>query len=155
MEFQQCSEQPEQPEWEQMAISSPYQTAIAIQQLLQERKWMEASQGLGVLIESMGRSEKRAIKSQLARLMSHVIKWKCQPGMRSASWAISIRNARTEIADSQEEFPSLNQDYIQKIWGICFDRAIQDAEDELGMRCVVGTLSWQEVFEKPYTLLDR
>ena len=78
---------------------------------------MEASQGLGVLIESMGRSEKRAIKNQLARLMSHVIKWKCQPGMRSASWAISIRNARTEIADSQEEFPSLNQELHSKNLG--------------------------------------
>jgi hypothetical protein len=48
-------------------------------------------------IEAMGRTEKRAVKSQLIRLMLHIIKWKCQPEKRSASWTISIRSARREI----------------------------------------------------------
>jgi hypothetical protein len=141
-----------QQDWELLTINSPYQAAIAIQQLLQEGKWMEASKGLDVLIESMGRSEKRALKSQLTRLMCHVLKWKCQPENHSASWAITIRNARDEIADSQDEFPSLNREYIESIWQTCFDRAKQDAEDEMGKKCFMLTLSWAEVFEDEYTL---
>jgi hypothetical protein len=141
-------------DWELMAVDSPYQTAIAVQTLLQEGNWMEATQGLSVLIDSMGRSEKRSLKSQLTRLMSHVIKWKCQPERRSASWTITIRDARTEIEDSQEEFPSLNRVYIESIWDKCFSRAIKDAEDEMEKRSSVTSLSWTEVFEQEYTLLD-
>jgi Domain of unknown function DUF29. len=96
-------------DWEWLAASSEYLAAIAIQELLQEQKLMEAGAGLAVLIESMGKSKKLALKSQLTRLMMHVIKWKYQPEKRSGSWSISIRSARQEIADIQEEVPSLNK----------------------------------------------
>lgn len=144
-----------QQNWEFLSATSPYQTAIAIQQLLQEGKSMEASEGLNVLIDSMGRSERRALKSQLVRLMSHVIKWKCQPEHRSASWAITIRDARTEIEDSQEEYPSLNEEYIQSIWDNCWSRAMKNAEDEMGKKCQLTSLSWTEVFEDEYTLVEH
>ena len=115
---------------------------------------MEASEGLKVLIDSTGRSEKRALKSQLTRLMSHVIKWKCQPERRSSNWSIIIRDARAEIEDSQEEFPSLNREYIKSIWNKCFSRAVKDAEDEMGETCQLTSLAWAEVFEDEYTLLE-
>lgn len=76
---------------------------------------MQASEGLNVLIDSKGRSERRALKSQLVRLISHVIKWKWQPDRCSASWAITMRDARTEIEDSQEEYPSLDREDIEFI----------------------------------------
>lgn len=144
-----------QQNWEFLSATSPYRTAIAIQQLLQEGKSMEASEGLNVLIDSMGRSERRALKSQLVRLMSHVIKWKCQPERCSASWAITIRDARTEIEDSQEEYPSLNEEYIQSIWDKCLSRAVKNAEDEMGVKCQLTSLSWSEVFEDEYTLVEH
>lgn len=142
-----------QQNWEFLAATSPYQMAIAIQQLLQEGKLMEASIGLNVLIDSMGRSERRALKSQLVRLITHVIKWKCQPERRSASWAITIRDARIEIEDSQEEYPSLNREYIESIWNQCFSRAVKNAEDEMGKKCQLTSVSWEEVFEDEYTLV--
>jgi len=144
-----------QQNWEFLSATSPYQTAIAIQQLLQEGKSMEASEGLNVLIDSMGRSERRALKSQLVRLMTHVLKWKCQPEHRSASWAITIRDARTEIEDSQEEYPSLNREYIQSIWDNCLSRSLKNAEDEMGVKCQLTSLSWAEVFEDEYTLVEH
>ena len=142
-----------QQNWEFLAATSPYQMAIAIQQLLQEGKLMEASIGLNVLIDSMGRSERRALKSQLVRLITHVIKWKCQPERRSASWAITIRDARIEVEDSQEEYPSLNREYIESIWNQCFSRAVKNAEDEMGKKCQLTSVSWEEVFEDEYTLV--
>ena len=58
-------------------------------------------------IESMGRSEKRALKSRLAVLLMHLLKWQYQPTFRGVSWTITIRNQRWEIAELLEDNPSL------------------------------------------------
>ncbi|MDJ1177540.1 DUF29 domain-containing protein [Roseofilum sp. BLCC_M91] len=137
-------------DWQQLAIHSHYQTANAILDRLQAGSPSEASQGLEVLIEAMGRSEKRAIQSQLIRLMSHIIKWNEQPELRSASWSITIQSARDEIEDIQEEVPSLNRDFIESIWEKCFQRAVRYAESEMGIQGQVSSLSWEQVFETEY-----
>ncbi|HLO49411.1 MAG TPA: DUF29 domain-containing protein [Kamptonema sp.] len=142
-------------DWEWLAAGSEYQTAVAIQQLLEEGKVIEANQGLYELIESMGKSKRLALTSQLTRLMAHVIKWKCQPECRSSSWSITIRSARQEIADIQEEVPSLNLDFIESIWDKCFQRAVKDAEDEMNKECQLTYLAWSEVFEDDYTWVRR
>jgi hypothetical protein len=82
--------------------------------------------------------------------MLHIIKWKNQPEKRTASWAISIRSARREIEESQEEMPSLNRDFIESIWEKCFQVAVKDAEDEMGQKSQSTSFSWCEVFEDEY-----
>ena len=139
-------------DWDWLAVCSHYQTAVTVQTLLKEGKSMEATEGLASLIEAMGRTEKRAVKTQLIRLMLHVIKWKCQPEKRTSSWAISIRSARREIGESQEEMPSLNRNFLESIWDKCFENAVKDAEDEMGKKCRLTSLSWLEVFEEEYIL---
>ena len=145
---------PTKQDWEWLAFNSHYQTAQAVQQILQEGNLMEASVGLDALIEAMGRSEKRALISQLTRLMAHVIKWKCQPERRSSSWSITIRSARREIAAIQEEVPSLNRNFIESIWDNCFSAAVKDAEDEMGQKCPLISLAWSEVFADEYSLFE-
>ena len=140
--------------WDELVFQSPYLAVVKAKQLLQEGKMTEVDQILENLVESMGRSEKRAVSSQLTRLMLHIIKWKCQPEKRSASWVISIRSARREIADSQEEMPSLNQEFLESIWDKCFASAKQDARDEMGKKPEIIALSWDEVFEEIYTLWE-
>jgi len=140
-----------QQDWEWLAVNSHYQTAIAVRQLLEEGKSMEATVGLNELIEAMARSDKRALKSQLIRLMCHIIKWKCQPDKRSRSWIFTIIDAREEIRDTQSEVPSLNRDYIELIWDKCFQKAVRQAEGEMDMDCDLNSLSWAEVFETEYT----
>jgi len=142
-------------DWNWLAINSHYQTATAVQQLLQSGNSMEARECLDALIEAMGRSEKRAVKSQLIRLMIHIVKWKSQPEHRSSSWSISIRSARNEIEDIQEEMPSLNRDYLESIWEKCFQRAVKDAEDEMGIKSKLTSLNWEEVFEDEYSLIKN
>ena len=139
-------------DWDWLAVCSHYQTAVTVQTLLKEGKSMEATEGLASLIEAMGRTEKRAVKTQLIRLMLHVIKWKCQPEKRTSSWAISIRSARREIGESQEEMPSLNRNFIESIWDKSFENAVKDAEDEMGKKCRLTSLSWLEFFEEEYIL---
>ncbi|CAD5965900.1 hypothetical protein PCC9214_03491 [Planktothrix tepida] len=142
-------------EWDWLATGSEYQMAVMIQQLLQENQVMEAKEGLESLIEAMGRNDRRALKSQLIRLMVHVIKWKCQPQKRSSSWAISILSSRREIEDIQEEVPSLNRDFIESIWDKCFQAAVKEAELEMRkVKCHFTSLTWSEVFEDEYILSD-
>lgn len=114
----------------------------------------EVEEILEELITSMGRSEKRAVKSQLTRLMKHIIKWQCQPERRSASWVTTIRSARREIADSQDEIPSLNQDFLLSIWQQCFNDANQDASDEIGKPSIIVALTWDAVFHQEYSTLN-
>ncbi|MBD2566774.1 DUF29 domain-containing protein [Anabaena lutea] len=140
--------------WNELVFQSPYLAVVKAKQLLQEGKMTEVDDILENLLESMGRSEKRAVISQLTRLMLHIIKWKCQTEKRSPSWVISIRSARREIADSQEEMPSLNREFLESIWDKCFTSAKQDARDEMGKKPEIIALSWDEVFEEIYTLWE-
>lgn len=140
--------------WDNLVFESPYLAVVTAKQLLQEGQMTEAYSLLESLEESMGRSEKRGVSSQLTRLMLHVIKWKCQPEKCSASWVISIRSARREIAESQQEMPSLNRDFLNSIWDKCFAAAKQDARDEMGKKAEITALSWAEVFEENYTIWE-
>ncbi|PXX96302.1 DUF29 domain-containing protein [Halomonas sp. LBP4] len=58
-------------------------------------------------IESMGKSERRALISQLARLLMHLLKWDHQPERRSRSWRLSIQDAQAKVARLLEDNPSL------------------------------------------------
>jgi hypothetical protein len=139
---------------DELVFQSPYLAVVKARKLLDEGKMTEVAHILESLAESMGRSEKRAVISQLTRLMLHIIKWKCQPEKRSASWAISIRSAKREIAESQEEMPSLNREFLESIWDKCLDSAKQDARDEMGKKPKIIALSWNEVFEDNYTFWE-
>ena len=88
-----------------------------------------------------------ALKSQLIRLMLHIIKWQSQPERRSLSWVASIKDAR-------EETPSLNDNVIKELWDKAFIIANRDAQAEMNKKSAVAALSWQEVFENGYDLHD-
>ena len=136
--------------WQELSTSSHYKTVVAIEHELQEGNIQEATNGLKELIEALARSEKRAMKSQLVRLMTHIIKWKSQPEKRSRSWIASIYNAREEIIDIQEETPSLTNSVIWEMWEKCFRIAKREAEGEMNQKSSVSELSWEEVFETQY-----
>ena len=138
--------------WETLSTASPYRTAVAIKQEIEEGRIAEATTGLKELIEALSRSEKRALKSQLVRLMLHIIKWRTQLERRSLSWIASIEDARDEIADIREETPSLNEKVLQDLWARAFIIAKRDAEAEMGKRTQIETLTWTEVFDTTYSL---
>jgi len=84
--------------------------------------------------------------------MLHIIKWHSQSERRGWSWVASIKDARDEIADIQEENPSLNDAVIESLWEKAFAMAKRDAQAEMGKRSDVQGLSWQEVFVDDYEL---
>ncbi|MFB1489854.1 MULTISPECIES: DUF29 family protein [unclassified Thiocapsa] len=138
--------------WQTLSTDSPYRTAVAIKQEIEEGRIAEATLGLQELIEALFRSEKRALKRQLVRLMLHIIKWRAQPERRSLSWIARIEDARDEIADIREETPSLNEKVLQDLLARAFIIAKRDAEAEMGKRTQIETLTWAEVFDTTYSL---
>lgn len=138
--------------WHQLAATSHYQTAVAVANELAQGKVDEAETGLQELIDAVARAERRALRSQLIRLMAHVLKWKMQPVKRTSSWAVTIHQAREEIAGIQEEVPTLTPEVIEGIWEKCFDAAKRQAEEEMQQEVAIESLSWEEVFEEEYTL---
>jgi len=138
--------------WQELAGNSHYETAIAVHQALESGNFQEADYGIRELIEALSRSERRALRSQLIRLMMHIIKWKSQSERRSRSWVASIYNARREIRDIQKETPSLNKQVISEMWDDCLNAAILDAEGEMNKLSEVLALSWQDVFEEEYKI---
>jgi hypothetical protein len=142
----------ENMDWQELSTTSHYQTAVAIEQELQKGHVKEAAAGVRELIDALGRSEKRALKSQLIRLMAHIIKWQTQPEKRTQGWAATIYNAREEIKDIQSETPSLSDATIREMWDRCFQSAKREAEGDMNQRSSVQALSWKEVFEDQYEM---
>jgi hypothetical protein len=58
-------------------------------------------------IESMGRSDRRELKSRLVVLVMHLLKWRHQPSARSRSWSATIDEQRIQIESGLAESPSL------------------------------------------------
>jgi hypothetical protein len=82
-------------------------------------------------IEAMGRKERRSLKSNLAVVLLHLLKWQYQPEMRSGSWKGSIREHRLRIQDDLEDSPSLRP-YLVEIFADAYSRGRDLASDETG-----------------------
>lgn len=80
-------------------------------------------------IESMGKSQKRAIESYLSVLLLHLLQWRYQPDRRSGSWKSSIRNSRRAIQKRIQESPSLTS-YPEIVFLECYALARENAADE-------------------------
>ncbi len=133
------------PSWEDLASQSHYQTAVAVRDALGRGDAASANEGIEELIEALSRSERRALKSQLVRLMVHVIKWHTQPLQRSRSWVATIQNSRDEVFDIMQETPSLNRATVDQLWPACLQQATRQAEAEMDAPAATGTLTWQQV----------
>lgn len=83
-------------------------------------------------LESMGRSEKRALKSNLEVVLLHLLKWKYQPEYRSKSWQNSIREHRKRIQKLLQDSPSLDE-WLTDVFDKCYQVAKDDAAYETGL----------------------
>jgi hypothetical protein len=58
-------------------------------------------------IEDLGRGEKRELVRSLTVLLCHLLKWRYQPGHRSKSWRLTLKEQRICIERILAENPSL------------------------------------------------
>ena len=144
-------------DWELLALTDQYYTAVAIRDALREGDVDGATEGLEELIDALSRSDERALESRLIRLMQHIIKWKVQPERRSPSWAATIREQRRQIRRLQSRSPRFTERHIQDtLWDDCYAGGLNEAAVEMNCEYIEAMpLSWDEVFVMPYTLEPR
>lgn len=85
-------------------------------------------------IESLGKSDKRQLKSRLEVLLHHLLKWQYQPSLRSGSWKGTIGEQRKRIRDLLLDSPSLKP-YLENIVADCYEDARYQAFLETGLSC--------------------
>jgi hypothetical protein len=83
-------------------------------------------------IESMGRSDRRAIDSWLTVLLTHLLKWQVQPRLRSNSWSGTIGEQRRRIAKLLKESPSLRP-FVGEALAEAYSDAREDASNQTGL----------------------
>ncbi len=83
-------------------------------------------------LEDMGKSEQRALASHIRNLLLHLLKWKYQPGLRGASWELSISTSRDAINDILSDSPSLQPGFPALIERM-YPRARKAARIETGL----------------------
>jgi hypothetical protein len=89
-------------------------------------------QNIAEEIESMGKSEKRELRSRLTILLLHMLKWTHQPEKRVPSWEATIRVQRPEITEHLDENPSLKHELDESITR-AYKTAREQAAGETGL----------------------
>lgn len=83
-------------------------------------------------LEDLGRSEKRALESNLIIVLVHILKWHYQPEKRCGSWSGSIREHQRRIKKALDDSPSL-KNYVEAIFEECYQEATIQASLETGL----------------------
>jgi len=101
--------------------------------LLREHRWQEIDlENLLEEIEDLGKSERRAITSQLIRLLLHLLKWQYQPQRQSDSWLGAIADSRLQIELALKDSPSLKI-YTSEQLNKSYQRARQGASKQTSL----------------------
>ena len=83
-------------------------------------------------IESLGRSDRRELKSRLEILLQHLLKWQYQFNLRNGSWRNTINEQRNRITDLLQDSPSLKS-YPEEVLAQCYDRGLKAASNETAL----------------------
>jgi len=92
-------------------------------------------------IESVGASQKREVRSRLALIFQHLIKWHYQPELRSRSWETTLLVQRRDLLALFEDSPSLRP-FAECILSTAFIRGREAAERETGLLGIVDACPW-------------
>lgn len=83
-------------------------------------------------IESMGRRDKREIKSRLMILLIQLLKRQYQPEEQTENWISVVNTQRGEIELILEDSPSLHP-YLKENLPECYQTAVRDASKETSL----------------------
>ncbi len=102
-------------------------------ELLKQGKFSELDlKNLIEEVETLGRSEKNALKSNLRVLLMHLLKWQHQASKQTNSWRGTIVEHRLRIQDALEDSPSLKNHYTQ-VFDKAYEQARLKAAEETGL----------------------
>lgn len=110
-----------------------YSWAMQTARQVRERQFAEIDcVHLAEELESMGKTELRALESRLVVLLAHLLKWEHQPGNRTKSWRRTLIEQRKRISRLLDDSPSLRPK-LPELIADAYDSALRWAADETGM----------------------
>jgi hypothetical protein len=83
-------------------------------------------------VEDLRKTERRAVRSQLRLILSHLLKWHYQPDKRTDSWRSTMANGRVLVQEDLEDLPSLAPE-LESLAAWAYPRARRDAAQETGL----------------------
>ena len=102
-------------------------------QLLREGRLTEVdAEHIAEELESMGKRDRRQIRSRLQVLVMHLLKWQYQPEKQSKSWLVTIDHQRDEIEALLLDSPSLRPD-LENALETIYPKALRDACRQKGL----------------------
>src|SRR5690348_6101090 len=69
-------------------------------------------------IAEMGNRDRREVLNRLRVLITHLLKWRIQPGYRGSSWIATINEQRDQLELVLEDSPSLRRYAEDRLRGI-------------------------------------
>jgi Domain of unknown function DUF29 len=85
-----------------------YSWSLEQARLVREGRWGAIDQeNVAEEIESLGREQFNKLESAIRVLLVHMLKWDHQPGKRSRSWTLSIKEQRIALDDVLGDNPGL------------------------------------------------
>ena len=92
------------------------------------------------------------LRSDLSRVLQHLLKWDHQEEMRSRSWVLSIREHRKRVARHLTKAPGLKS-ILTEVLDDAYGNARRHALDETGLpqKAIPKTCpySWDEIMTRP------
>jgi len=80
-------------------------------------------------LETLGRAERKALRSSYRLVLAHLLKWQFQPSHRTRSWSDTIRRERRNIREEEADSPTLRKN-AGDIALEAYAMARQEAADE-------------------------
>jgi len=94
-------------------------------------------------IEDVGKAEQRELRSRMAALLVHLLKWQYQPERRSESWRLIATIRRKAFLRALESVPSQKAQLVdEEWWGRVWDDALIKAIDETDLADFPDTCPW-------------
>ena len=103
-------------------------------------------------IDDVGEQEYYRLEGALRVVMLHLLKWDHQPGRRSRSWALSIREHRRRVARQLKRSPGLKSELAEAL-SAAYEDARDEASAETGLPPHVFPAArpyeYQEIMDRP------
>ena len=92
-------------------------------------------------IEDMGKRDQRAVENNLRVIIYNLLKWRFQPGKRTAAWRRSIVEHRGRLELLLRDSPSLENLVISRLEDI-YKKAVRNARAETGLESFPEQCPW-------------
>ena len=131
----------------------PYSWALEQAELLRNGQLARLdTQNLADEITALAHYLAAKLRSDLSRILQHVLKWDHQPERRTRSWAISIREHRRRVAEHLQDGPGLKSalaSITERAYADGRDAALNETRLNPHLVPEICPYSWDEIMTRP------